>query len=155
MHWLTALHATRFERGQGNPYVPPVFMPWGFLVLAAAARWRRPEARLLAALACVPQTLLMYESVPLFLIPRTWFESIGLVVLSYVANSQMVNTGVIGHDVDHSGRLLVLWLYLPATLMVLRRPNEGVVPAWLEARMAQWPAWVRGAPTRSEIPHAS
>jgi hypothetical protein len=35
-------------------------------------------------------------------------------------------------------------MYLPATLMVLRRANEGAIPDWLEQRFENWPAWLRG-----------
>src|SRR6476661_7814404 len=38
--------------------VAPIVLPGGFLVAAALWRWRRAEARLLVALACVPQTAL-------------------------------------------------------------------------------------------------
>jgi len=40
-------------------------------------------------------------------------------------------------------------LYLPCTLMILRRPNVGVVPTWLETRVATWPRWMRGAASES------
>ena len=43
-----------------------------------------------------------------------------------------------------SGKLIVWLLYLPCVAMVLRRPNEGVVPAWLDARLAALPRWLRG-----------
>ena len=42
------------------------------------------------------------------------------------------------------GPMMVLFLYLPATLMVLRRPNEGTLPVWLEERVKRWPAWIQG-----------
>lgn len=41
---------------------------------------------------------------------------------------------------------VVMFLYVPATIMVLLRPNEGTVPAWLERSAARWPAWLRGRP---------
>ena len=47
----------------------------GALVLLALLKWRRPEARLLAATACVPHTLLPDETLPLFLVPQTWLEA--------------------------------------------------------------------------------
>ena len=46
--------------------------PAGPLVLLALLRWRRPEARLLVALACVPHSTLFYEALPLLLVvPET------------------------------------------------------------------------------------
>lgn len=44
-------------------------------MLIALLRWREPMARLAVAWACMPQTPIPYEAVPLFLIPRTWTES--------------------------------------------------------------------------------
>lgn len=35
------------------------------------------------------------------------------------------------------GQAFLLFLYLPLTLMVLRRPNEGSVPAWLERPLSR------------------
>jgi hypothetical protein len=42
------------------------------------------------------------------------------------------------------GKMYTLLLYIPLTLMVLTRPNEGRIPAWLERRIARWPSWLRG-----------
>ena len=43
-----------------------------------------------------------------------------------------------------SGQLFVLAMYLPVTIMVLRRPNEGPLPVRFELWIARWPAWLRG-----------
>ena len=44
-----------------------------------------------------------------------------------------------------SGPVMVLTLYLPSALLILRRPNEGSVPKWLERRIPfHWPTWLRG-----------
>lgn len=61
--WLAAL--------KGQAYLPPVLRPGGILLLLALFRYREPEGRLIAALACVPQSAMLYESLPLFLIPKT------------------------------------------------------------------------------------
>jgi hypothetical protein len=148
--WRHALEATTSVRGVGFPYIAPVLMPGGFLALLALLRWRRPEARLIAAMACVPQTLLLYEAVPLFLVPRTLWETGLMVFLSYVALGRMPHGEAFAADIDASGKVIVLLLYLPATLIVLRRPNEGVLPAWIERRIARVPRWIAGAsPSRS------
>ena len=39
---------------------------------------------------------------------------------------------------------LVASLYLPCLYFVLRRPNEGRVPAWLEKWTCAFPRWLRG-----------
>lgn len=142
--WRTALSMTTSVRGVGFPYIAPAMMPGGIIALVALARWRRPEARLIAALACVPQTLLLYEAVPLFLVPRTLRETELLVFLSYVALGLMPHTGAFAANIDASGRIIVLLLYIPATLMVLRRPNAGPIPSSIEQRIAHWPEWLRG-----------
>jgi hypothetical protein len=62
LQWREALSA--------NIASVPALLPGGFLLLLGLVHWRSPEARLLAALACVPQTIGYYEMLPLFLIPR-------------------------------------------------------------------------------------
>jgi hypothetical protein len=129
----------------GFPYTAPMLLPGGALILLAVVRWRRPEARLLVALACAPQSMLLYETVLLFLVPRTFRESALLVALSYIA---LDITGQPFPDLAQyavaSGRISIFLLYLPCVVMVLRRPNEGLVPDWLERRIAAWPLWLRG-----------
>lgn len=48
----------------------------GPLLLLAALRWKRREARLLLAMACMPQALFFYDQVILGLIPRTFRQSL-------------------------------------------------------------------------------
>jgi hypothetical protein len=104
----------------GLHFGAPVLQPGGFVALIGLLRWRRPEARLLMALACVPQTLVLYEALPLFLVPRTLGEAAVLLLASDMA--QMVEAIVSGGAITKGGA--GLWfLYLPAALMVLRRPN--------------------------------
>ena len=130
----------------GYPYTAPVLLPGGALALLALSRWRRPEARLLVALACTPQSMLLYETVLLFLVPRTFRECAILVSLSWVA---LGLTGRPYPDLAHyavaSGRISTWLLYVPCVVMVLRRPNEGALPTWLEDRIAAWPSWLRGS----------
>jgi hypothetical protein len=121
-HWWTALF-------QG-PKAVPILRPAGFLLLLALLRWRRPEARLLVALGCVPQTIGLYETLPLFLIPRTRMEGYGLAVLSYLAAfGQALLYPRLPHmtlpqNLAERWPVVLLCLYLPALLLVLRRPNE-------------------------------
>jgi hypothetical protein len=130
----------------GIPYTAPVLLPGGVLVLLALSRWRRPEARLLVALACVPQSLLLYETVPLALVPRGWKEATIFTALSY-AVLFLVPTPT-GREFAPfamaSGRLSTLFIYVPLTIMVLRRPNEGTLPEWLDRWVAPWPTWLKG-----------
>jgi hypothetical protein len=122
--------------------------PGGIIALACLLRWRRPEARLVAALACVPQTTTQYEAVPLFLVPRTFLESWILWVCSYAQHFLgqyfVERLPTPEEHLELSGRWLAIIMYIPVTLMVLRRPNEGRIPGWIERRMSALPAWLRG-----------
>lgn len=123
----------------------PLLQPGGFLLLLAALRWRRPEARLLLAISCVPQNMAIHETLPLFLIPRTQVEATLLVVLSWAAAVLLVplKSGHTPFSFETGGEqfqletlavsapLHVFLLFLPCLWMVLRRPNEGELPAWL------------------------
>jgi hypothetical protein len=113
----------------------PVMHLGGVLVLAALARWRRADARLLVALALVPQTPMIHEAVPLFLIAETLEEGAILAMLTLVAFAALFRLGPYPDQSAFyamSGRLMVWCLYLPATIIVCRRPN--VATALLEAR---------------------
>jgi hypothetical protein len=147
--WRDALASPNIAPGRKTVHTPPVLYAGGMLVLAALTRWRRPEARLLVAMACVPQTTLPYESVPLFLVPRGWVESAAFCALSWamLAWVKHLHQPDMGPTVLNYGTALVWFMYLPSLVMVLRRPNEGPVPGWLEQRIAQWPAWIRGRAT--------
>lgn len=136
--WLGAVATNNAMWLPYHPYQPPVLYPGGALALLALLRWRRPEARLLAVLACVPQTGALYENVPLFLIPRSFPEVATLVGLSYVQTLLTVDRDVIfwPQAMHDSGLWSAILLFVPATIMVLRRPNEGVVPAWIERAIA-------------------
>jgi hypothetical protein len=144
--WRLALKGTSL--GGGNyPYLVPALQPGGFLALLALLRWRRPEARLVAALACIPQTMLPYEGVLLFLVPIGAVECVAFFALNWAMGAWLM-TSVVAPDFEtryaHYALMVTMCMYVPAALMVLRRSNEGPVPAWLEARLAPLPAWLRG-----------
>ena len=62
---------------QTTPHmIVPVLKPGGIILLAALGRWRRADARLLAVLACVPQTPSPYDLFPMALIPATLRQSL-------------------------------------------------------------------------------
>lgn len=148
--WLRAVHRYVELGAPDLPYRSVIGFPGGFIPLACLTRWRRPEARLLAALVCVPVTLMAYETVPLFLVPRTFAQAATLVGLSYAQHQltlALTPTPWTHHAMTQiSGQLFVLLVYVPASIMVLRRPNEGPAPRWLEERLARLPGWLRGAP---------
>lgn len=111
------------------------------LVLLALLRWRRPEARWLVALACVPQSTVPYEAVYFMLFPRTRVGLLAMTVLSYGAGALhywIVITSRNTVDLQYrAGDALVALFYLPALVMVLRRENVGEVPQWLDGAVAR------------------
>jgi hypothetical protein len=122
--WLHAIAQNNAQWAPAVPYRAPITFLGGPLVLLSLLRWRRPEARFLAALMCVPQTTVLYETVPVFLIPRTFGEALGLTACSYFAHlaTEFVTPqgGVLPIDnMGGAGQCIVLFLYLPATAMLL------------------------------------
>jgi hypothetical protein len=147
--WIAALRHTSLATPGGTPYLSPVRTLAGSLTLALLLRWRRPEARLILALACVPQTPLLYETVPLFLVPLSIVEGGILWAGSWVAALWIARAGPYGSDLARftaSARAISWCLYLPCVVMVLRRPNEGELPARLEKWLQQssLPSWAKG-----------
>jgi hypothetical protein len=131
--WLAALPTA-------THMVAPIARPGGFLVLAALLRWRLPEARLLVAWACMPQTPELYEAVPLFLIPRTWPHSGLLLVLTLAVGAGHHWSGPYSSYEAYmeAGGAWMLWLlFIPCTgLVLLERQRAGTGPI---AENAQYP----------------
>ncbi len=131
--WRTALSAT-------THMTPPVVRPGGVLLLLAALRWRRPEARLVFALACLPQTPVLYEALPIFLVPQVIEEAAVLAGLTYAAYFATV-MGAPYPDMRAQMASLggwTVWLvYLPALIIVLRRPNVAPQDDWLVRLLAR------------------
>jgi len=148
-HWLDAIARTKAMWAPAEAYRMPIALPGGALVLACLARWRRADARLVVALACVPQTFWPYDLVPLFLVPERPAECVALALLSAIPAYAASSTPFDPHAAETLQRIgqASLWaIYLPCVVIVLRRPNEGTAPAWVDARLAHWPAWLRGVP---------
>ncbi len=130
----------------------------GPLLVLALLRWRRPEARLLLALSVVPQNMVIYATLPLFLIPQTFRESLVIVTLNNIAFAFITFGLGIPQSAAanyYNGDALVALCYLPCLIMILRRPNEGPVPAWIDRgavrislTLSRWP------PTRRAV-HAT
>jgi hypothetical protein len=145
--WVLELHDVA-----GRYYHIPVLVGGGVFVLAALVRWRRPEARMLVILACVPQTMLYYDQLPLLLIARTYRQALAFALTSWVA--PFLSIAIHGAAATERATLLawnapivVATYYLPSLLLVLMRPNDGPLPRWLEARVRVLPPWLRGTPT--------
>jgi hypothetical protein len=153
--WLTEWRSQLSGVGWYLP-AAAIWRGGGPLLLLAALRWRRPEGRLLLALACVPHNFAWYDQLLVFLVAQRPRELWSLFILSWLAALgsayALFDLGYINRPDPFSiFRIpIVALLYLPALMMVLRRPNEGALPRWMEGCIAGWPRWVRGAPA-SEI----
>lgn len=122
-------------------------VPGGFLLLLALLRWRRPEARMLAALAVIPQTPGVSVLVPLFL-ARWRRERLALLAaLTYLAPFLVP---AMDHFTNPSGyfaamaRMTMFTSLLPVLAIVLAQPNEGPAFLWLERIVSRWPTWIAG-----------
>lgn len=122
--WLAAVRAVPH-------FAAPVLRPFGALVLLALVAWRRPQARLLVLLACVPQTPSFYDTLPLFLVPETRVGVTILALLSYVPaawmSSHAPGTSFTAWSAE-LGMLTTFTAYLPCTAIVLWE--------WRQARRA-------------------
>lgn len=62
----------------------PIRTAVGPLLLLAVLRWKRPESRLLLAMACVPQALFFYDQLILGLVPRTFRQSLIFSLVTFI-----------------------------------------------------------------------
>jgi len=135
-------------------FTVPVSHLGGPLLLLSLMRWRCPEARLLMALSVVPQNMVIYATLPLFLIPRTFRESLVMTTLNNTAFAFIILAlGLPRTSAEnyYNGDALVALCYLPCLVTILRRPNEGSMPDWIERAVdgvkntvARWPRIQRG-----------
>lgn len=118
-HWREAI--------RDAPHVTsPILLPGGFLLALAAFRWRRPDARLLLALACIPHTPSLYDLLLLFFVCRTLREALLLATLTHVLFWGFVTFGsgpVFEAYALGLGKAAIFIVYLPALVVVLIRPN--------------------------------
>ena len=114
------------------PHVSPLLLrPGGPLLLTALSRWRRPEARLLAVLACTPLTPTFYDPILLYLVTKTFREALSLTVSTFVLFFVIAFSGPFRTAEDWGAIVSTasVWVvYLPCLIMVLRRPNRADEP---------------------------
>jgi hypothetical protein len=116
---------------RGEQHLMPVALLGGVVLLAALVRWRRSDGRLLVALACVPQTLLWADQLLLWAVPKSRRETLFLLATSTVA-FVVWRIWLLGVGAEEAARgtlrptwpYLFLGMYLPALIMVLKRPNR-------------------------------
>jgi hypothetical protein len=123
-----------FRAIQDAPHVrSPITYLGGPIILLAALRWRRPEARVMLALAIVPQTFYEPDTLPLFLVAETRMECLVLAIgsgLARVASAAFLpapdpsaHFTAFASSLAERAPFLIAGVYLPAVVMVLRRPN--------------------------------
>jgi hypothetical protein len=116
--WLASVART--------PHEAHLLRPGGFLLLLGMLRWRRPEGRLLAALCLVPQTTALYETLPLALLCRNRPQAAGFAGLTMLAHLLYLlgPQGPWPVGAEYQWWVLLALVYLPAIVLVLRRPNQ-------------------------------
>ena len=138
--WPGWVFAWRAHLSEARWTIWPLALPGAPVILLALRYWRSDGARLLLAMVCVPHTTMIYESLPLFLIPRTWFEAgvlwIGAFVVA-VVHSHLAPYPNATELTRMSGKLIVWFVYLPALVMVLRHGRGDA-----RARVSAQPAFV-------------
>jgi hypothetical protein len=120
LEWFHAVKAAGHVRA-------PVFVLGGPLLLLALLRWRRTDARILLACACVPHTPLVYDVVPLAMLVRNVREGIAFALLTYaalIAQDSFVTNLPPDAAATLAARILNGLVYLPALLLILSRPND-------------------------------
>jgi hypothetical protein len=121
-------------------HVSPVAAVWyGPVLLLGLIRWRRAEARLLVALACIPHMLFFYDELLLLVaVPTSKRELLFLRaanILGVLAWLAYCLVRPVPYQLVARPFVLAS-CYLPALVLVLRRPNEGPIPVWLEGLIA-------------------
>ena len=120
--------------GTTDNFIAPVFRLGGPLILIVLLRWRRPETWLVLIAACMPQTWPPYNGLILFTVARTYRE---FSLLSIVSSASWIVFAWFANDFSDAqervwmSAILNLFGYLPAALIILRRPNEGPGPVWM------------------------
>jgi hypothetical protein len=116
-----------------SAWLPPIFRPFGALLLIATLRWNLPEGRLILAMALLPQTALPYELVALALIPASGWEMTIYLAGTWIAVADASGALKIlgGAEWTMTGWPVTLCaVYFPMLYLVLRRPGSKGGP-WI------------------------
>lgn len=126
---------------------PPVLWPYGAVCLVAVLRWRTAEMRLFCALLLLPVSVWLYDHLLLTLVARSWRQLMAFVLSSWAALLYILAFLPLDftEHVAPIQRVVIVALYLPAAVLVLRQPNRGIVPAWAERAAGRLPRWLRGS----------
>lgn len=115
----------------GTPHRPHLIRPGGFLLLLGLLRWRRAEGRLLTALCLIPQTTGLYEALPLGLLAENRRQA-ALFAGATLAAHLLYFLGPQGPwpvGAEYQWWVMLVVLYLPALVVVLRRQNSQSPPS--------------------------
>jgi hypothetical protein len=123
VEWLAAV------RGKHDAYAPVMqLVVGGPLLLLALVRWRDPRARVLATLAVVPHSPFVYDTLPVMFVARSAREALVLALAADVAFIAQLATasGTAGQGpTAMMARMLVVCVYLPALVLVMRKSVWG------------------------------
>ena len=111
----------------------PIRTALGPVLLLAALRWKRPEARLLLAMACVPQALFFYDQLILGLIPRTFRQALIFALASFALLLTWFYRLGPGELYVQEAIPYATGLYFVALAILLWPLPKGVTPAIAEA----------------------
>lgn len=142
------IELARLSASSGNTSML-LLAPGGAVALLALLRWRRPEARLIAAMLFVPMSLAPYSFLPLALVPSTLRQSLVLAILTWGAFLVPFFGERLAPEAGGMTSIALVYLafmIFPALLLVLCRPNVGPLPAWCERGVQRLPAMLRGHP---------
>jgi hypothetical protein len=130
--------------GQSWEFSPPILRTGGFVIALAALQYRTSEGRLLLALSVLPQTSSWYEGLLPLLVARTKREAQVLSLVSSLGYVSQIALALLSPTREIAsadiGRLMIAFCYLPAVIVVLRRPNDGSPPAWAQLFPRTWKA---------------
>ena len=128
-----------------HPVPLTTFGGGGAILLLSMLRWRRPEARLLALMACMPQLPFWADQLPLATVAESRREVIWSLLGGHLCFiGWFLFAPKVLYYVPVMQPYALVGTYIPALIMVMRRRNTGSAPAWTERLVARWPLWLRG-----------
>jgi hypothetical protein len=123
------------EVGGSEYFSAPIVSAGGPFIALVLLRWRRAEAWLVLMSACLPQTWYAYNALILLVVAATYREACLLSLVSsfaWLAAYYYAPGEIRSPETQEMFRNVVIASgYVPATIMILRRTNEGPSPVWL------------------------
>lgn len=117
----------------GPQYRMPLAVIPGPILLLALLLWRRADGRLFLLLCALPQRLWFYDQLPVWLVVRSWGESLTLTASSWIGYTlwRLLPDGDTraGTSPETAGPWVVLAIYLPALALLLLREVHRIQAA--------------------------